>query len=273
MGFEKRHKTFVLILGLVLAASWVYPFVIILLGSFKTRSGIFTNTLGLPENPTVENYPAAYEGLNFTQSFFNSLLITTVSIVIIVIFSSMAAYALSRSQSKTSTVIYFLCAMLMLVPFQTVMIPLVSMFGQVNLLNRAGLIFMNLGFNSSMSIFLYYGALRSIPQSMDEAAILDGANPFQIYWKIIFPMLKSTTVTVIILNSIRIWNDYLLPSLVINQDGQRTLPLQMYYFFGEYTVQWELVLAGLILTIIPIIILYIFLQKYIVEGVTEGATK
>lgn len=273
MRFEKRQKTFLIILGLVLTISWVYPFVIIFLGSFKPRSEIFTNTLLPPEQPTLENYPAAYEGLEFTQSFFNSLLITVLSIIIIVVFSSMAAYALSRAQTKTSTVIYYLCAMLMLVPFQTVMIPLVSLFGSVNLLNRSGLIFMNLGFNSSMSIFLYYGALRSIPQSMDEAAIVDGANPFQTFWKVIFPMLKSTTVTVVILNSIRIWNDYLLPSLVINQDGMRTLPLQMYYFVGEYTIQWELILAGLILTIIPIIILYIFLQKYIVEGVTEGAVK
>lgn len=153
------------------------------------------------------------------------------------------------------------------------MIPLVSMFGQVNLLNRFGLIIMNWGFATSMSIFLYYGAMRSISVSLDEAAYLDGGNPLQIFWRVIFPILKPTTVTVIILNAIRLWNDFLLPSLVINQEGMRTIPLRMYYFFGEYTVQWELALAGLVLAIIPIILLYIFLQKYIVEGVTEGATK
>ncbi|WP_028273676.1 carbohydrate ABC transporter permease [Atopococcus tabaci] len=269
----KWHKTLVIVLGLVLSVSWLYPFIIVLLGSFKTRSEIFTNTLFLPEEPTTENYPRAYENLDFAQSFLNSLFITVVSILVIVVFSSMAAYALSRNKSKFSSAIYFFCAIIMLVPFQSVMIPLVSLFGSVGMLNRIGLIFMNLGFASSMSIFLYYGALRSIPQTLDEAAFLDGANPFQIFWRVIFPILKPTTVTVIILNAIRIWNDYLLPSLVINRDGMYTIPLQMYYFFGEYTIQWELALAGLMLAIIPIIILYIFLQKYIVEGVTEGATK
>lgn len=195
------------------------------------------------------------------------------SVLIIVVFSSMAAYALSRMDSKISTAIYFLCAILMLVPFQSVMIPLVSLFGRFNLLNRSGLIFMNLGFQSCMSIFLYYGSLRSIPISLDEAAYIDGGNFFQIFWRVIFPILKPTTVTVIILAAIRIWNDYLLPSLVINQEGMYTLPLQTYYFFGEYTIQWELALAGLLLAMIPIILLYIFLQRYIIEGVTEGATK
>lgn len=246
---------------------------IILFGSLKTRSEIFVNPLFPPEEVTFENYPAAYESMNFSQAFFNSVLITVVSVIIIVIFSSMAAYALSRMRTKISTAIYYLCAILMLVPFQSVMIPLVTLFGQVDLLKRTGLIFMNLGFSTSMSIFLYYGALRSIPVSLDEAAFLDGANPFTTFWRVVFPLLKSTTITVIILNGIRIWNDYLLPSLVINQEGMYTIPLQMYYFFGEYTIQWELALAGLVLAIIPVIIMYIFLQRYIVDAITEGAVK
>lgn len=273
MSAVKRHNRLVALLGIVLSLSWLYPFVIILFGSFKNRAEIFTNTLWWPQEPIAENYPRAYDGLEFTRSFFNSVVITSLSIVIIVIFSSMAAYALSRNKGKVSSSIYFLCALTMLIPFQSVMIPLVSIFGQVNFLNRAGLIVMNLGFASSMSIFLYYGAMRSISVSLDEAAYLDGGNPFQIFWRVIFPILKPTTVTVIILNAIRLWNDFLLPSLVINQEGMRTIPLRMYYFFGEYTIQWELALAGLVLAIIPIIILYVFLQRHIVEGVTEGATK
>lgn len=261
------------ILGAILALVWIYPFFIVLFGSLKTRSEIFTNPMSFPVEMTFDNYPNAYESMNFSQSFMNSLVITTVSVLLIVLFSSMAAYALSRMDSKFSTTVYFLCALLMLVPFHSVMIPLVSLFGRVGMLNRTGLIFMNIGFGSSMSVFLYYGALRSIPVSLDEVAYIDGANFFQIYWRVIFPILKPTTVTVIILNAIRLWNDYLLPSLVINQKGMYTIPLQMYYFFGEYTIQWELALAGLMLAIIPIILLYIFLQKHIVEGVTEGATK
>lgn len=273
MKNEKMHNTLVTILGLLVSIVWIYPFFIVLFGSLKTRSEIFTNPMSFPLDVTFENYPNAYESMDFARSFMNSLIITTVSILLIVLFSSMTAYALSRMESKISTAIYFLCAILMLVPFQSVMIPLVTLFGQIDLLNRTGLIFMNIGFASSMSIFLYYGSLQSISFSLDEAAYIDGANFFQIYWKVILPILKPTTVTVIILNAIRIWNDYLLPSLVINQRGMYTIPLQMYYFFGEYTIQWELALAGLMLAMVPIIILYIFLQKYIIEGVTEGATK
>lgn len=273
MSFKKVHKSLILLLGLVISLVWIYPFVIVLMGSLKTRSEIFTNPLFFPKEATIENFPEAYESMNFTQSFLNSLVITVVSVLFIVVFSAMAAYALARMESKWGTVIYFMCAILMLVPFQSIMIPLVSLFGRVNLLNRVGLIFMNIGFQSCMSIFLFYGAMKSIPISLDEAAYIDGANLFQIFWRVVFPILKPTTVTVIVLTSIRIWNDYLLPSLVINQEGMYTLPLQMYYFFGEYTIQWELALAGLVLAVIPIILLYVFLQQYIIEGVTEGATK
>lgn len=274
MRYQYRfHKWLVILLGLIVSLAWIYPFFIVLFGSFKTRSEIFTNTLWLPQEWTFENYPAALESLDYAQSFMNSFLITTISVVIIVIFSALTAYALARMNNKLSTAIYILCGVLMLIPFQSVMIPLVSMFGQINMLNRTGLIFMNLGFGSSMSIFLYYGAMQSVPISLDESAYMDGATPFQTFWKIIFPTLRTTTVTVIILNTIRIWNDYLLPSLVINKDGMYTIPLQTFYFFGEYTIQWELALAGLILAILPIIILYMFLQKYVVEGITEGAVK
>ncbi|GEK90807.1 carbohydrate ABC transporter permease [Alkalibacterium kapii] len=273
MTREKTHKWLVIALGILVSVTWIYPFFIIFFGSLKSRAEIFTNTIWIPENFVTENYSRAYEGLEYGRSFMNSLFITTASIIIIVIFSSMAAYALARNKSKISTAIYFFCALTMLIPFQSVMIPLVSIFGQIDFLNRFGLIIMNWGFASSMSIFLFYGAMRSISVSLDEAAYLDGGTPFQIFWRVIFPILKPTTVTVIILNAIRLWNDFLLPSLVINQEGMRTIPLRMYYFFGEYTVQWELALAGLVLAIVPIIVLYIFIQRYIVEGVTKGAIK
>lgn len=267
------HRLLIILLGLILSIGWIYPFFIIFIGSLKTRSEIFTDPISLPDNPVWGNYATAWENMDYGTSFMNSLVITVVSVFLIVIFSAMAAYALSRVSSRISRLIYLSCAVLMLVPFQTLMIPLVTLFGQIDLINRVGLIIMNVGFGLNLSIFLYYGALQSVPVSMDEAAKLDGASKFRTFWDIIFPSLRSTTATVIILNAIRIWNDYLLPSLVINQDGMRTIPLQMYAFFGEYTVQWELALAALVLSIIPIIILYIFLQRYIVQGVTDGAVK
>lgn len=273
MKSTKMTRNLIFFLAGALSLMWLYPFILIFINSIKTKGEIFSNTLFWPENLTTENYPAAFEDLDYVKSFLNSFVITAVSVVLIVFFTSIAAYALSRNKRKSSSIIYFLCALTMLIPFHSIMIPLVELFGEVNMLNRTGLIFMNLGFSTSLSVFLFYGALRSIPQSLDEAAILDGASPFQIFRYIIFPLLKPTTVTVIILNTIKIWNDYLLPSLVINKDGMHTIPLQMFYFFGQYTRQWHLALAGLVLAILPIIILYMFLQKYIIKGITEGATK
>jgi raffinose/stachyose/melibiose transport system permease protein len=171
---------------------------------------------------------------------------------------------------SSSLLLLFISAML--IPFQSVMIPLTANFGNVHLLNMYGLMFMYLGFNCSLSIFLYQGTLSSIPIAMDEAAEMEGASRWQIYYKIILPMLSPMTVTVAILNIIAIWNDYLLPSLVLPQ-VQYTIPLQMFNFFGEYTKQWHLALAGITLSIIPVIVFYLFAQKWIIKGVTDGAVK
>jgi len=244
-----------------------------IVNSFKTKKEIFTDTLSLPAVFSLENYYEAFERLSFLQTFLNSIVITGLSVGIIIIFSSMAAYSLSRNKSKISSILFFVFIAAMLIPFQSVMIPLVSIFGKLDMLNRIGIIFMYLGFGSSLSIFLFYGALSGIPKTIDEAARIDGASNLQIFWHIIFPMLKPITVTVGILNTIWIWNDYLLPSLVINQQGMETIPLKMFYFFGEYTKQWHLALAGLTLAIIPVIIGYFLAQKHIIKGVSEGAIK
>lgn len=261
------------ILGILLALLWLSPFYLMIVNSLKSKREIFEDTLKPPSSLTFDNYVQAFTELDFLKTFANSIFITVMSVVVIIVFSAMAAYALSRSKSKLSTVIFFLFVAAMLIPFQSVMIPLITIFGKFEMLNRTGLIFMYLGFGASLSIFLYHGALNSIPRSLDEAATIDGANRFQIFWHIIFPMLKPITVTVGILNTIWIWNDYLLPSLVINQQGMETIPLKMFFFFGEYTKQWHLALAGLTLAIIPIIILYFFAQREIIKGVSEGAVK
>lgn len=270
---RKKYNLPLEILGIVLAIIWLSPFYLMIVNSLKTKREMFTNTLSLPEAFNLDNYREAFEQLDFLKTFFNSVLITVVSVALIIIFSSMAAYALSRNKSKMSTFIFFIFVAAMLIPFQSVMIPLITVFGEVDMLNRGGLIFMYLGFGCSLSIFLYHGTLNSIPKSLDEAALIDGANRWQIFWHVIFPMLKPITVTVGILNTIWIWNDYLLPSLVINQEGMQTLPLRMFFFFGEYTKQWHLALAGLTLAIIPVIVGYFFAQKQIIKGVSEGAVK
>ncbi|CAM3600418.1 carbohydrate ABC transporter permease [Erysipelothrix urinaevulpis] len=270
----KKIKKYILGLFVFLITTlWLYPFYLIIINSFKTKSEIFQNTLSIPKVFTLSNYVVAFEKLDFIKSTLNSFGITILSLLGVVLFSSMCAYALSRRPSKRSDRIYFLIAMGLLVPFQGIMIPLISIFGKANMLNRVGLIIMYYGLASSMSVFLYYGALQGIPKSIDEAAKIDGASTWQVFYRVIFPMLKSTTITIIVLNSIWFWNDYLLPSLVINKPGMYTLPLKMFYFFGEFSKQWHLALAALVIAIIPIIILFVKAQKHVLEGITEGAVK
>ena len=272
MNKERKSLFSVELLGLVLGLIWIAPFYLMIVNAFKTKREIFTGVLGIPKSLALENFVQAFNDLEFLKSLFNSLLITGVSVAIIILFSAMAGYALARNKSKLSGIIFFVFVAAMLIPFQSVMIPLVSLFGQADLLNAAGLIFMYLGFGCSLSIFLYHGAMTGIPKSLDEAAIIDGANRFQLFWYIIFPLLKPISVTVGILNVIWIWNDYLLPSLVLGE-ANATIPLKMFFFFGEYTKQWHLALAGLTLAIIPVIIFYFFAQKQIIKGVSEGAVK
>lgn len=270
---KKLQHSLLIVSGLLLACLWFYPFFLIVINSFKTKAEIFQSTLSLPGGLSFENYLEALEKLDFIRSLMNSLLITVGSLILVVFVSSMAAYALSRNTSRLSSVLYFVVAIGLLIPFQGIMIPLISLFGRMNLLNQPGLMIMYLGLAVSMSTFLYYGALRGIPRSLDEAAIIDGANTFQIYWKVILPLLKPTTVTVIVLNTLWFWNDYLLPSLSINKAGMYTIPLRMFYFFGEFNKQWHLALAALVIVVLPIILLFIALQKHVVKGISDGAVK
>ncbi|ABJ56027.1 carbohydrate ABC transporter permease [Oenococcus oeni] len=265
-------KFLITLFALIAGVVWIYPFVIIVLNSVKTKNGIFANPIGF-NSFTTKNYYQAFQQLDFIHSFWNSLIITVGSVFLITIFSSMAAYALARTNSRLNSSIYYLCAGTMLIPFQSIMIPLVSIFGKIDFLDRTSLILMNTGLALSLSVVLFYGAFLGVPRSIDEAAILDGASTIKAFFMIILPNVKSMTGTVIILNAMKIWNDYLLPSLVINKDGMYTLPLKMYYFFGETNSQWQLALAGLVLAIIPVIILFVLLQKQIMQSAIEGAVK
>lgn len=263
------------IFGSLVAILFLSPLYIVFTNSFKTQKGIFLNVLGLPSSKyfTLKNYAEAFIQLNFVHSFLNSLLITVSSTLIIVIFASMAAWMLVRTKTKYSSFIFFLFAAAMLIPFQSVMLPLINIMGKLKLLNPVGLVFMYLGFGSSLSIILYHGFIKNIPKELEEAATIDGCNTFQVFWYIIFPLLKPITMTVSILNVMWIWNDFLLPQLVINKPQWHTIPLKMFYFFGQYSKKWNLALAGLVISMIPIVIFYIIAQKHIIKGVTDGSIK
>lgn len=280
---KKNNRKFIVlsIAGWIAAVFTLFPMYIMLINSFKGRDQIFTDTLGLPKSLDFSYYIKAIQTMKFDRALVNSLIVTVISIALIIVCSSMAAWALARSKSKLSNIILYIFVVTMLVPFQSVMIPLMQYMSnwKIEAFNFHmvdsfyGLIFMYIGFGSNLSIFLYHGFIKGIPVSLEEAAMIDGCNKFQVFWRIVFPSLKPINVTVAILNVIWIWNDYLLPSLVLRNPDLRTIPLSTFYFFGEFTIQWNLAMAGLVLTIIPVIIFYLFSQRYIIKGVMAGAVK
>ncbi len=258
----------------ILAIIFISPFYVLLTNSFKTPKGIFKDIFGMPgEYFTLENYVNAFHELDFLRTFCNSLIITVVATFLILLTSCMAAWVLERNKSKLSNVIYVIFSGYILVPFQCVMIPLVKFMGELNMMSPFGLIIMYIGFGSSMGIMFYHGFMKSIPISLEEAAIIDGCSRWKIFFKIIFPLCKTMTFTIAILDAMWIWNDFLLPSLIINTPKTLTIPLKMFYFFGKYTKKWELATAALVISIVPIICFFAFAQKNVIKGITAGAVK
>jgi raffinose/stachyose/melibiose transport system permease protein len=268
------------VLILALGLCFLFPLYIMVVNSLKNRAQLYADPVALPTPPIWSNYSQAMEKMSFLRAFGNSLFITAISVVLILFFSSMCAWMITRTGDRKSKNIYFLFVATMLIPFQTLMMPLVQMMkwsrqilGIPVLNTYQGIIFLYIGFGMSMAVFLFSGFVKSIPLSLEEAATLDGCSVWGVFWRVVFPMLTPTTMTVIILDIIWIWNDYLLPSLVLNNKALRTIPLSTSSFFGVFTIQWNQAMAGLTLAIIPVVIFYFCAQKYIIKGVTAGAVK
>jgi raffinose/stachyose/melibiose transport system permease protein len=275
MGNRYTGKTFIVeILAILLGLVFLVPFYYVVSNSLKSFAEILTNTSALPSVLQFQNYVQAFEKLNYLKVFTNSIIITIASNLLLVIFCSMAAYMLVRTKKKISNVIFMIFVAAMIIPFQSIMIPLVKTAGNFGLLNSMwGLVIMYLGFGSGMTIFLYHGFIKGIPLELEEAAIIDGCSRFGVFWRIVFPLLKPITVTIVILNSLWIWNDFLLPSLVLQDPELRTIPLATFYFFGQYTKQWDLALAALVIGVIPLLIFFFAMQKHIIKGITSGSIK
>ncbi|MHA7962968.1 carbohydrate ABC transporter permease [Paenibacillus sp. CAU 1782] len=277
---NRVNKWIAEILLVALALIFLSPIYIMLVNSFKDRSELYNNALAFPTSFSFTYYAQALEKMNFLTAFGNSLYVTIVSVVIVVVLASMTAWMLVRTNNRLSQIIFMVFVATMLIPFQTLMMPLMQTMGWIRtnlgipMLNtHEGLIFMNVGFHASLAVFLYHGFMKSIPIALEEAATLDGCSKFGVFWRIVFPMLKTITITIAILDVIAMWNDYLLPSLTLSDKGLRTIPLSTFYFFGEFTIVWNLAMAGLTLTIIPVVIFYFTAQKYIIKGIAEGAVK
>ncbi|MBQ9863552.1 MAG: carbohydrate ABC transporter permease [Lachnospiraceae bacterium] len=280
MKSVKTSKIFANIALMVFCLLYLFPIYLILTNSFKSRSEMYENMVALPSKLSLKYYESALGKMNFAISIKNSLILTLVSIAILVILCSMTAWMFVRSKNKLSGALFGILVATMLIPFQTIMMPLMQ---EMNWIGNhmgvkmtdtiPGLVFMYIGFGAGMGVFLYHGFISSIPVSLEEAAIIDGCNTWSVFWKIVFPMLKPTTMTVIILDVIWIWNDYLLPSLTLKAKANRTIPISTAKFFGQYTISWNEAMAALVVTIIPVAIFYLACQKYIIKGVAAGAVK
>ena len=268
-------KIIVLICALVV---YMFPFVMVIINSFKIKRDIIKEPMALigSHGASLDNYVEAFHKMNFIRAFLNSLCITGVSVVLIIITSAMCAYLFVRMDYKINKIFFGLMIASMVIPFQVIMIPLVSIYGgNLHILNhRLTLILMQVGFSTAQSVFMYHGFIKSnIPMSLEEAAKLDGCTKYQTFFRIVFPLLKPTTATLVILYAMGIWNDFLLPSLVLTQKELYTLPIATQMFYGTYSSDLGLIMASLLMVAAPVIVLYLFLQKYIIAGVVAGAVK
>lgn len=263
---------------LIVLFLFVFPFLLVIINVFKTKADITSNPLALigAHGFTLDNFPEAIRKMNFFRAFGNSLLITCSSTVLTISLSAMTAYVMVRRKWKITAALFAMMIASMVIPFQVLMIPLVSLYGGLlGILNhRVTLIFMHVGFSLSMATFMFHGAIHTnIPLALEEAATIDGCTSWQTFWKIVFPMLKPTIATIAIIDAMAFWNDYLLPSLILGRKELYTLPIATQVFYGTFSTDIGLIMAALLLAMLPILILYLFLQRYIVEGVTAGAVK
>ena len=283
---EKNRNFIATIIASIIAIFVLFPFFLVVINSAKSSTDIVISPINLPKNwgQMLDNMKNVINNANFNywSSFKSSLIITIVSLALLTVFSCMAAWVLSRNEKKKwSAVIFLMFVAAMVIPFQVVMLPILTIFKTIGnslgipmLSSYTGIIFAYLGFGGSMSIFIFHGFVKGIPKELEEAAKIDGCKHEQIFFKIIFPLMKPVQMTVLILNGLWIWNDYLLPSIMLGLNGRiKTLPIAVSSFVGSYVKQWDLILTAAFLAMIPIIILFLFAQKQIIKGMMEGAIK
>ncbi|WP_379163601.1 carbohydrate ABC transporter permease [Paenibacillus sp. sgz5001063] len=271
---KSRWNIGIEVIMILLALLFLSPFYFLLANSVKSFGEILSDAASWPQHFMWSNYSNAWRLARFSEAFRNSLIVTIISVVLISLFSAMAAYRMVRSNSRFNRVLLLLFVAAMVVPFQTIMIPILKVVNVLGVNNSfVGLIISNLGLSIPMAIFLFHGFIKSVPLEIEEAATVDGCNPISAFFRIVLPLLKPMLMTIIVLNALGIWNDYLLPSLILQAPGLRTIPLATFSFFGQYTKQWDMALPALTIGVAPIVIFYLFMQRYIVEGIAAGSVK
>ena len=262
----------------VLCIAWVYPVVMILFNSLKLESAISTNTaFQLPMAETfagLENYINAINSKGFLEAFGYSVLITVTSVVLILLCCSMCAWYITRVENFFTKLVYFLFVFSMVVPFQMLMFTLAATSDQLKLNTPWNICIIYLGFGAGLAVFMFTGFMKSIPLEIEEADMIDGCNPLKIFFRIVLPVLKPTMISVGILEIMWVWNDYLLPYLVLDRKKFTTIPILIQYFKGSFgRVEMGPMMACIMLTVLPIIIIYLFCQKHIIKGIVAGAVK
>ncbi|MDD3797495.1 MAG: carbohydrate ABC transporter permease [Lachnospiraceae bacterium] len=261
----------------IISLLYLFPIILIIINSFKKKAYISKKPFAIPTEKMfvgIQNYINGINKTGFFDAFGTSLFITVFSVAAIILCCSMTAWYIMRVKDKFTTAIYYLCLFSMIVPFQMVMYTLSKTANVLHLGNPLGIIVVYLGFGAGLSVFMFTGFVQSIPMEIEEAAMIDGCNPLQTYFQVVLPIMKPTCITVTILQAMWIWNDYLLPCLVLDQKKYKTIPMAIQYLKGGYgSVDMGAMMGVLELAIVPIIIFYIACQKYIIEGVVAGAVK
>lgn len=288
---KAKHGWLLTLFFSILSFVWISPILIVILNSFKKKAYIFKDPFNISSvafdkgfdrwakgiskaAAGMLNYQNALKKTNFFQSFEYSLFITVGSVLVILLCTSMCAWYITRVHTKATKAIYLLCLFSMIVPFQMVMFTLSKFANILHLSNPVGIIVVYLGFGAGLAVFMFTGFVKTISLEIEEAAMIDGCTPLQTFFRVIFPILKPTTITIAILESMWVWNDYLLPSLVLNINKYRTIPIAVQFLKQSHgQIDWGAMMAVLVMAIIPIVIFYIICQKYIIEGVLAGAVK
>lgn len=279
-GTKRKAANALAMAGLIIIfLAYMFPFLMVVINSLKQKRDIIKSPfswLFTIKGLSFDNFVKAFTQMDFLNAFKNSLIVTVSATVLVTLFAAMLAYYIVRHNNKISKITFGLMVASMIIPFQAIMIPLVSIYGgTLNILNhRITLIFMHTGFSMAMSVFMFHGFIKgNVPMALEEAAYIDGCTHSQTFFKIVLPLLKPIISTMVILNSLAFWNDFLLPSLVLTDKKLLTLPLSTYSFYGTYSADYGTIMAGLLLCVVPILILYIVLQKQIIGGVVAGAVK
>jgi len=259
----------------VIAVIFIFPFIVSILLSFKSKQETAKNVLALPSVPHIENYTGAMEKANILHSMGNSIIVTAVSVILVIAVASMAGYAIGRQYHKRAYKLYeSILTAAMMIPFQTLMIPIYRMYRNMGLLNTLpGVIILIAGTNMPFAIMMYIGFVRTLPIELEEAAMLEGCGRWRIFFSVIFPLLKPTTVTIAVLDALWAWNDFNASLIVLQKDDVKTVPMQQYVFFGEHSADYNMAFAAAVIGMIPVVVFFVFMQKHIQEGMTSGAVK